>query len=56
MKQLMILHRKLNICFTTHAMPDVLLFLFNTGVSLEVLHILPIADKTNPINLWSYKA
>lgn len=47
----MILHRKLNICFTIRAMPDVLLFLFNTGVSLDVLCILPVADKTNPISL-----
>lgn len=40
----MILRGKLNICFTTHVMSGMLLFLFNTGVSLEALHILPIAD------------
>jgi len=40
----MILHGKPNIYFATHVMPGMLLFLFNTGVSLEVLHILPIAD------------
>lgn len=36
----MILREKLNICFTTHVMSGMLLFLFNTGVSLEVVHII----------------
>lgn len=40
----MILCRKLNICFTTHVMPGMLLFLFNTGVSLKVLPFLPTDD------------
>lgn len=40
----MVLRGKVNICFTTHVMSGMLLFLFNTGVSLEALHILPIAD------------
>lgn len=40
----MMLCGKLNISLTTRVMSGMLQFLFNTGVSLYVLCILPVAD------------
>lgn len=43
----MILCRALKVWFTTHFMSGMLLVLHNTGVSLEVFHILPVAVLQN---------
>lgn len=43
----MILCRALKFWVTTHVMPAILLVLHNTGVSLEVLHTLPVAVLQN---------
>lgn len=39
--------RALKVWFTTHVMSGMLLVLHNTGVSLEVLHVLPVAVLQN---------